>query len=72
MHFALVNPNPTAAENKVDEAGKPTNQPAVALLEDIEVHLIEIIIGVEYFGDGVVNACEDLLLVSSDTFNAVF
>ena len=47
--------------------------PAVSLLEYIEVHLVavEIVVGVENLGDGVVDAGQDLLLVRGHALHAI-
>ena len=59
--------NPTNTEN---QNGKIP--PAVSLLEYIEVHLVavEIVVGVENLGDGVVDAGQDLLLVRGHALHA--
>ena len=46
-------------------------EPAVLLLEDIEMHfvVVEVVVGVEHLRDGLVDAGEDLLLVGGHTLH---
>ena len=48
--------------------------PAVLLLENIEMHLVavEVVVGVEHLRDGLIDAGEDLFLVSGDTLHPLF